>query len=46
MENTPTNKIIEIHSKQRDFFKTGTTLDIKFRKQMLKKKYKKQKKKF
>ena len=36
MENTPTNKIIEIHSKQRDFFKTGTTLDIKFRKQMLK----------
>ena len=36
MENTPTNKIIEIHSKQRDFFKTGTTLDIKFRKQILK----------
>ena len=36
MENTTTNKIIEIHSKQRDFFKTGTTLDIKFRKQMLK----------
>ena len=36
MNNTPTDKIIEIHSKQRDFFKTGTTLDIKFRKQMLK----------
>ena len=36
MENTPTNKIIEIHSKQRAFFSTGATLDIKFRKQILK----------
>ena len=36
MENTPTNRILEIHSKQREFFSTGATLDIKFRKQMLK----------
>ena len=36
MNNTPTDKIIEIHSKQRAFFSTGATLDIKFRKQMLK----------
>jgi aldehyde dehydrogenase (NAD+) len=37
MVNTATEKIIEIHSKQREFFSTGATLDIKFRKQMLKK---------
>ena len=37
MNNTPTDKILEIHSKQRAFFSTGATLDIKFRKQMLKK---------
>jgi aldehyde dehydrogenase (NAD+) len=36
MENTLTNRIQEIHSKQREFFSTGATLDIKFRKQMLK----------
>lgn len=36
MENTPTNRIQEIHGKQREFFSTGATLDIKFRKQMLK----------
>ncbi len=36
MVNTATEKIIEIHSKQRAFFNTGATLDIKFRKQMLK----------
>ena len=36
MNNTPTDKILEIHSKQRAFFSTGATLDIKFRKQMLK----------
>ena len=37
MNNTPNDKITEIHSKQREFFSTGATLDIKFRKQMLKK---------
>ena len=36
MNNTPSDKILEIHSKQRTFFNTGATLDIKFRKQMLK----------
>ena len=37
MNNTPNDKITEIHSKQRELFSTGATLDIKFRKQMLKK---------
>ena len=37
MENTSTDRIIEIHDKQKEFFSTGATLDIKFRKQMLKK---------
>ena len=37
MENTSIERIIEIHSKQRAFFSTGATLDVKFRKQMLKK---------
>ena len=36
MNNTPSDKIIEIHSKQKEFFKSEATLDIKFRKQMLK----------
>lgn len=36
MENTSIEKILEIHAKQREFFSTGTTLNIKFRKQMLK----------
>lgn len=36
MNNTSTDKILEIHSKQRAFFSTGATLDLKFRKQMLK----------
>ena len=36
MNNTPSDKIIEIHSKQTEFFKSEATLDIKFRKQMLK----------
>ncbi len=37
MPNTPTSKIIGIHKAQRDFFKTGATLDISFRKEMLRK---------
>ena len=37
MNNTPTDKIISIHQQQKAFFKTGTTLDIPFRKAMLKK---------
>ena len=37
MNNTPNDKITEIHSKQREFFSTGATLEIKFRKHMLKK---------
>lgn len=36
MENTSLERIAEIVSKQREFFSTGATLDIKFRKQMLK----------
>lgn len=36
MENTSLERIAEIVSKQREFFSTGTTLDVKFRKQMLK----------
>ena len=35
MENTSTEKIINILQAQREFFKSGTTLDITFRKQML-----------
>ena len=37
MNNTPTDKIISIHQQQKAFFKTGVTLDIPFRKTMLKK---------
>ena len=36
MENTSLERIAKIVSKQREFFSTGTTLDVKFRKQMLK----------
>ena len=35
MENTSTEKIINILQAQREFFKSGTTSDISFRKQML-----------
>ena len=35
MENTSTEKIINILQSQREFFKSGTTLDVAFRKQML-----------
>ena len=37
MKNTATDKIISIHQQQKSFFKTGATLDISFRKAMLKK---------
>lgn len=37
MENTATERIIEIVNSQREFFMTGATLDISFRKKMLKK---------
>ena len=37
MENTTTEKIISITNSQKEFFKSGATLDIKFRKEMLKK---------
>lgn len=37
MNNTPTDKIISIHQQQKAFFKTGATLEISFRKAMLKK---------
>ena len=37
MKNTPNDKIISIHQQQKAFFKTGATLDISFRKAMLKK---------
>ena len=37
MNNTPNERIIEIHSKQRKFFNSGATLNIQFRKRMLKK---------
>ena len=37
MENTTTGKIISITNSQKEFFKSGATLDIKFRKEMLKK---------
>lgn len=37
MTNTTTDRITEIHRRQRDFFQTGATLDIKYRKEMLRK---------
>ena len=37
MENTSTEKIINILQEQREFFKSGATLEIPFRKQMLNK---------
>ena len=37
MNNTPAEIIIRIHQQQKAFFKTGSTLDISFRKTMLKK---------
>ena len=37
MENTSTDKIIKLHQQQKDFFSTGATLDISFRRTMLKK---------
>ena len=37
MENTSTEKIINILQEQREFFKSGATLGIPFRKQMLNK---------
>ena len=37
MKKTPTDKIISIHQQQKAFFKTGATLNISFRKAMLKK---------
>lgn len=39
MENTSTEKIISIVNAQKAYFKTGATLDINFRKEMLKKLY-------
>lgn len=35
MENTSTERIISIHKSQKDFFKSGRTLDLDFRKKML-----------
>ena len=37
MNNTSTDKIIAIHTAQKTYFHSGVTLDIKFRKEMLKK---------
>ena len=37
MENTSTDKIISTNRSQKEFFRSGTTLDIRFRKEMLKK---------
>ena len=37
MNNTSTEKIISLASAQKEFFRSGVTLDITFRKQMLKK---------
>lgn len=39
MENTSTEKIISIVNSQKAYFKSGATLDISFRKEMLKKLY-------
>ena len=36
-ETTPKDKIISIRNAQKDFFRSGATLDIEFRKSMLKK---------
>ena len=36
MENTSTEKIISIVNAQKTYFKSGATLDISFRKEMLK----------
>ena len=35
MENTSTEKIINIVKQQKEFFSSGATLDIRFRQQML-----------
>ena len=37
MENTAAERIADIHEKQKAFFRTGATLDLAFRKEMLKK---------
>ena len=37
MENTSTERIISLTQAQREFFRSGTTLDIEFRRKMLKK---------
>lgn len=37
MENTPNERIVRISNAQKEFFRNGETLDIAFRKQMLKK---------
>lgn len=37
MENTSTEKIINIVDQQKEFFRSGATLDIRFRRQMLEK---------
>ena len=37
MTNTPTERIQELHRLQREYYATGATLDLKFRKQMLRK---------
>ena len=37
MENTSTDKIISIHQAQKEYFRSGETLCVCFRKKMLKK---------
>ena len=37
MENTSTERIIEIAKQQKEFFRSGATLDVRFRRQMLEK---------
>ena len=37
MENTATDKIISIHQAQKEYFRSGETLCVSFRKEMLKK---------
>ena len=37
MENTSTERIIQVAASQKEFFKSGATLNVEFRKQMLKK---------
>ena len=39
MENTSTEKIISIVNAQKAYFKSGATLDISFRKEILRKLY-------